>query len=212
MSPAKRSILIASNNAHKQQEFREIFSQFKAADIRLLTPEALGLVRDPDETAETYLDNARIKARAFHRLVRDTSDRVISVLADDSGLEVDALGGAPGIHSARYHRTAPNKDGCAALLRAMAGVPEDRRTARFRAVIVLMEPDSRENAFEGLCEGFIGFDRRGSGGFGFDPVFRVAGNTRHLAELPAAEKHQISHRGKAAQLLIAFLRSGRASV
>jgi XTP/dITP diphosphohydrolase len=206
MLPAKLSILIASSNAHKLQEFREIFSQFGAADIELLTPRSLGIALAPDENGETYLDNARIKARAFYNIVHNTSDRVMSVMADDSGLEVDALGGAPGIHSARYHTNAPDNDGCAALLRAMGQVPESHRTARFRAVIVLAEPGGREYAFEGVCEGSIGFEKRGAGGFGFDPVFRIAGGTRHLAELSADEKHRISHRGKATQQLIAFLR------
>jgi XTP/dITP diphosphohydrolase len=207
MSPTKLSIVIASNNAHKLQEFREIFSQFGATDIELLTPQSLGLTLDPDESGETYLDNARIKARAFHHLIHNTSDRMMSVMADDSGLEVDALGGAPGIYSARYHRNAPSNDGSAALLRAMVEIPNDRRMARFHAVIVLIEPDGREHTFEGVCEGSIAFDKRGKGGFGFDPAFRIAGDTRHLAELSAEEKHRISHRGKAAQQLIAFLRT-----
>ena len=98
MSPVKHSILIASNNAHKLQEFREIFVQFGASNIEIFTPQALGLAVDPDEIGETYLDNARIKARAFHHLLRKSSHRVVSVFADDSGLEVDALRGAPGIH------------------------------------------------------------------------------------------------------------------
>jgi XTP/dITP diphosphohydrolase len=211
MSPAKRSILVASNNAHKLQEFREIFAQFGATDIELITPQALGVAFNPDETGETYLDNARIKATTFRRVASSRPDGLISVIADDSGLEVDALGGAPGVHSARYHRTAANGDGCGALLLAMAEVPESRRTARFRAVILLIEPDGNEHAFEGVCEGFIAFERRGSGGFGFDPVFRVGGDTRHLAELAAEEKHRVSHRGKAAQQLIAFLRLGHAT-
>jgi XTP/dITP diphosphohydrolase len=206
MSLKANSILIASNNTHKLQEFREIFRDFGDAEIELLTPQALGIALDPDETAGTYYENARIKARAFHDFIRRQGNDVW-VMADDSGLEVDALGGAPGIRSARYHKAAPNNDGCAALLHAMAGIPNDRRTARFRAVIVLMAPGGEEYAFEGVCEGSIGFDKRGSGGFGFDPVFRVAGDTRHLAELSAQEKHRISHRGLAAQKIITFLRS-----
>ena len=194
-------ILIASNNPHKLQEFREIFVQFGAAEISLLTPDALGIALDPPETEKTYLGNARIKANAFHRAAGE-----YWVLADDSGLEVDALNGAPGIHSARYHKNAPNGDGCAALLLALAGVPERERTARFRALIMLIAPSGEENVFEGVCEGSIGFDRRGSGGFGFDPVFRVGGDARHMAELPAEEKHRVSHRGLAAQQLISFLR------
>jgi XTP/dITP diphosphohydrolase len=92
------------------------------------------------------------------------------------------------------------------LLDAMAGVPDHRRTARFRAVIVLVAPGGEQYTFEGVCDGFIGFEKRGSGGFGFDPVFRVAKDTRHLAELSAEDKHRISHRGLAAHQLIAFLR------
>ncbi len=194
-----RSILIASNNAHKLQEFQEIFGQCGARDIELLTPQSLGISLDPDETADTYAGNARIKALAFHK-------PGLRVMADDSGLEVDALGGAPGIRSARYHRNARNGDGCVALLKDLAGVPEDLRTARFRAVIVLVEPGGEEHVFEGVCEGSIGFDKRGTGGFGFDPVFRMAGDTRHMAELSSEEKHRISHRGLAGQKAIAFLR------
>jgi XTP/dITP diphosphohydrolase len=163
---------------------------------------------DPDEAADTYVGNARIKARAFHDLIREESpgaSRDLWVLADDSGLEVDVLGGAPGIRSARYHKTAPNNDGCSRLLAEMTGVPEGRRKARFRAVIVLIAPDGVEHVFEGVCEGCIGFDQRGSGGFGFDPVFRVAGDTRHMAELSAEEKHRVSHRGRATQQVIALL-------
>ncbi len=196
--------MIASNNAHKVQEFLEIFRQLGAGDVELLTPETLGIDLDPDETGETYYENARIKARAFHDLI--CSQLNVWVMADDSGLEVDALGGTPGIRSARYHRAAPNKDGSAALLDEMAGVAGDRRTARFRAVIVLISPDGEEYTFDGLCEGSIGFDKRGTGGFGFDPVFRVARDTRHLAEFPAEEKHRISHRGLAAQQVIDFFR------
>jgi XTP/dITP diphosphohydrolase len=89
----------------------------------------------------------------------------------------------------------------------MSGIPETRRTARFRCVIVLIASDGREYEFEGTCEGSIGFDKRGSGGFGFDPVFRIGGDSRHLAELSAGEKHRVSHRGKAAQQVIAFLQA-----
>jgi XTP/dITP diphosphohydrolase len=207
MSLKANSILIASNNAHKLQEFREIFRQFGAAEVELLTPQALGITLDPEETAESYHENARIKALAFHDYIRRQLNH-LWVMADDSGLEVDALGGRPGIRSARYHKAAPHSDGSAALVHEMAGIPDDRRTARFRAVIVLVAPDGEEHSFEGVCEGAIGFDKRGSGGFGFDPVFRVAGDTRHLAELSAEEKHRVSHRGLAAQQLITFLRCG----
>jgi XTP/dITP diphosphohydrolase len=196
------SILIASNNAHKLQEFREILNQFGATDIELLTPRALGITLDPDETADSYIGNALIKARAF------AAERpALWVMADDSGLEVDALDGGPGIHSARYHKAAPNGDGSAALLDAMSSIPGGRRAARFRCVIALIEPGGKEHTFESVCEGSIGFEKRGQGGFGFDPVFLVAGDTRHMAQLSAEEKHRVSHRGLAAQQLIDFLRS-----
>ena len=205
MSVIANPILIASNNAHKLQEFREIFGQFQASNIELVTPRDLGIALDPEETADSYLGNAQIKAWAFHRLVHATGIARADdlwVLADDSGLEVDVLDGAPGIRSARYHHSAPGHDGSAALLRELAGIPEERRSARFRAVIVLVAPDGRERSFEGVCEGAIGFEKRGGGGFGFDPVFRLAEDTRHLAELAAHEKHRLSHRGRAMQQLI----------
>jgi XTP/dITP diphosphohydrolase len=211
MSLKADSILIASNNAHKLQEFREIFTQFGAGEIELIAPDQLGISLDPDETADSYHENALIKARAFHVLIsnerRTNSRRNLWVMADDSGLEVDALGGRPGIRSARYHGSAPDKDGSAALLREMAGIPDDQRTARFRAVIAVVDPAGVEYAFDGVCEGSIGCGKRGSGGFGFDPVFRVSGDPRHLAELSALDKHRISHRGLAAQRLIAFLKA-----
>jgi XTP/dITP diphosphohydrolase len=200
------SILVASNNLHKLQEFQEIFRQFGASDIELLTPRSIGLTLDPPETSDTYVGNARIKAHAFHAAIRSLHPK-LWVMADDSGLEVDALGGAPGVLSARYHKAAPNHDGCTALLHELANVPEHQRTARFRATIVLIAPGGEEYSFEGVCEGSIGFDQRGSGGFGFDPVFRVAGDSRHLAELSASEKHEISHRGLAGQHVIGFVRN-----
>jgi XTP/dITP diphosphohydrolase len=205
-----RTILIASNNAHKLQEFREIFCQFKAADVELLTPKSLGLDLDPEETADTYIGNVLIKARAFYNLIHTNGlakKQPMWVMADDSGLEVDALGGRPGVLSARYHKAAPNNDGCTALLREMTKVPDDQRAARFRALIVLVSPTGQEHVFEGVCEGAIGHDQRGSGGFGFDPVFRVANDARHLAELSAEEKHVLSHRGLAAKQVIAFLQT-----
>ena len=203
------SILIASNNAHKLQEFQEIFLQFGAPEVALLTPASQGIDLAPEETAETYLANARIKARAFHEVLR-RQERLRPdtwVMADDSGLEVAALDGAPGIRSARYHKAAPGGDGCAALLQEMTSVPDVRRSARFRAVIVFIGPDGHEYDFEGVCEGSIGKEKRGAGGFGFDPVFRMPEDGRHMAELSSREKHRLSHRGIAAQKVIAFLKS-----
>jgi XTP/dITP diphosphohydrolase len=118
---------------------------------------------------------------------------------------VDALRGAPGIYSSRYHTRAPNGDGCAALLKELDGVPDAQRAARFQCAIVLIAPDGSEHIFNGTCEGQIAHEKRGVGGFGFDPVFQLAGDTRTMAELPAQEKHRVSHRGIAARKAVAFL-------
>lgn len=196
-------VLIASNNAHKQQELREIFALCDAP-VEFVAPRDIGLGLEPAESADTYIGNAQLKARAFAQALAERGGG-LWVMADDSGLEVNALAGRPGIHSSRYHQQAPDGDGCRALLAELAGVPDDRRAARFRAVIVLIAPDGNEYVFEGLCEGRIGHEKRGTNGFGFDPVFVIDGG-RTMAELPAEAKHRISHRGMAARRAAEFLR------
>ena len=197
-------LLVASNNAHKYQELREIFDAI-GAPVELLTPRALGIELDPEESAPDYAKNALLKARAFAGALRAAHQHDISIIADDSGLEVDALHGAPGIYSARYHRSAPNGDGCAALLAEMQQVPPAARTARFQCAIVIITPDDSEHIFYGTCEGSIGYAKRGAGGFGFDPVFIIHDDTRTMAELFAQEKHVIRHRGIAARRAMEFL-------
>ncbi len=197
-------VLIASNNAHKHQELREIFALCDSP-IEFITPREIGLYLEPAETADTYAGNAQLKARGFARAVAPRGAG-LWVMADDSGLEVDALAGRPGIYSSRYHQQAPNGDGCQALLEEMAGVPEEQRTARFRAVIVLIAPNGNEYLFEGVCAGRIGHEKLGANGFGFDPVF-VTDDGRTMAELPPEAKHRISHRGVAARQAAEFLRS-----
>jgi len=199
-------VLVASNNPHKRRELSEIFALAGLREVALITPSELGVQCDPEETGESYLANALIKARALMSACQEcSSGRRLWVLADDSGLEVDALDGRPGLHSARYHQSAPGGDGCAALLAAMAGLPDAQRRARFRCVLVLISPDGEVHHFEGACEGRIAHDRRGAGGFGFDPIFVVA-DGRTMAELSAAEKHAISHRGAAGRQAAAFLK------
>ncbi|MCX6020007.1 MAG: non-canonical purine NTP pyrophosphatase [Chloroflexi bacterium] len=202
-------ILIATNNAHKLQEFGEIFALAGAGTIKLITPRELGLALDPEENAATYVGNARIKARAFRQALRDSGARAASitwVLADDSGLEVDALDGRPGLRSARYHKDAPHGDGCVALLRELANVPDTARTARFRALLVAVSlVNNSEYAFEGVCLGAIAHEKRGVGGFGFDPVFLTDG-VRTMSEITSHEKHVVSHRGLAARRMIEALR------
>jgi XTP/dITP diphosphohydrolase len=205
----KLSILIASNNVHKHQELREIFELWHVPHVRLLVPRALGLNLDPKESADTYAGNVLIKSRAFVAALNGQNpphpNAHILVMADDSGLEVDALGGRPGVLSARYHKAAPNQDGCAELLREMQVVPDHARAARFQCYIALADLAGAENIFVGICAGRIGYEKRGSGGFGFDPVFELAESKRHMAELSPSEKHQLSHRGLALQQVIDFL-------
>lgn len=153
----------------------------------------------PEEDGATLEANARIKARAA------LAATGLPAIADDTGLEVDALDGAPGIHAARYAGPqATYADNVSKLLGALAGVPEARRTARFRTVCVALHPDGREWVAQGVLEGVILGERRGDGGFGYDPVFALP-DGRTLAEIAAAEKNAISHRARAVRALAAAL-------
>jgi XTP/dITP diphosphohydrolase len=147
---------------------------------------------DVAETGETYLDNALLKAHATARALE------LPALADDSGIEVDALGGAPGPRSARYAGPdATDPRNLQMLIRSLAGIPASGRTARYRCVAAVAWPDGREVWAEGHCEGMLVSKPRGSGGFGYDPIFVPAGWDRTMAELEPAEKDRISHRGRA---------------
>jgi XTP/dITP diphosphohydrolase len=153
----------------------------------------------PDEDGGTLADNARIKARAALALTG------LPAIADDTGLEVDGLGGAPGVHSARFAGPgASYAENVARLLRDLAGVPGTGRTARFRTVCVALHPDGREWVAEGVLEGSILEAGRGTRGFGYDPVFALP-DGRTLAELETAEKNAISHRARAVRALAAAL-------
>jgi XTP/dITP diphosphohydrolase len=150
----------------------------------------------PEETGATLLENALLKARA----ARDLTGR--PALADDTGLEVDALQGRPGIHAARYAGPeATYADNVAKLLRELEGVPVPRRAARFRCAFVAVFPDGHELTAEGVLEGRITTAPRGTNGFGYDPVFEVEGTRRTLAELGEDEKNGLSHRGRAVRAL-----------
>jgi len=145
-----------------------------------------------DETGDTCRENARLKALSA------LAATGLPSLADDTALEVDALGGAPGVHSARY--AGPEGDPLAnmtKLLDALAGVPPGRRSARFRCVLALAEPEGEIRFVEGVVEGHLLTERRGNAGFGYDPLFRVDGLDRTMAELTTAEKARVSHRGRA---------------
>jgi XTP/dITP diphosphohydrolase len=182
-------LLIATTNPGKVRELAELL-----AGVPLTLRSLLDLPGAPSvsEDGTTYLENARTKALAIARWSGRTA------LADDSGLEVDALGGAPGIHSARYAgATQDSQANVTRLLQALAGVPEPERTARFRCVIVVARPDGQTVVAEGSCEGRITTAPRGHGGFGYDPVFFYPPAGVTFAELPAAIKNQVSHRARA---------------
>ncbi len=183
-----KTILLASNNAGKQ---RELLALLGDLGIEILTPADLGLKLEVDETGTTYAENATLKAEAF-----GASSGLLTV-ADDSGLEVDALDSAPGVYAARYAGPgATDATRRAKLLGALAEVPAPR-TARFRAVVAVREPSGALTTFEGVCEGEIAFEERGAGGFGYDPIFYMPERQATMAELPEALKNAISHRGRA---------------
>jgi XTP/dITP diphosphohydrolase len=160
--------------------------------------------RPPEETANTYRGNALLKARMAARVTGTW------VLADDSGLEVDALGGAPGVRSARYGGPGLDDAGrCERLLAALRAVPDERRTARFRCVIAIVDGEGRESVVEGVAEGLILRAPRGTGGFGYDPLFHYPPLGRTFAELTEEEKSRVSHRGRAAALARRVLMDAR---
>jgi XTP/dITP diphosphohydrolase len=193
-------VVLASGNAGK---LRELAALLAPTGFELVPQDALGVATVP-ETGATLRDNALIKAR---HAARGTG---LAALADDSGIEVDALGGRPGVRSARYARDgASDAENLARLLRELAEVPLPRRGARYQCVIVwLRGPDDAAPLVAcGTWEGRIARAPRGAGGFGYDPVFVPAGGERTAAELPAAEKNAASHRGLAARALLAQLRA-----
>ena len=191
-------VVLASANPKKAAELAEILA---GSGLRIELLPRPGDVPEVDEDADDFLGNARLKAAA---LAEATG---LPALADDSGLEVDALGGAPGVHSARYAgETATDHDNVVKLLDELEREPAGERSARFWAVIVLRWPDGRELVAEGAVEGTIAATPRGDGGFGYDPVFVPDdGDGRTFAEMTSAEKDAISHRGRAFRSLATLL-------
>ncbi|MDP4109374.1 MAG: RdgB/HAM1 family non-canonical purine NTP pyrophosphatase [Bacillota bacterium] len=178
--------ILASNNAHKISEIRAILSPLGAS---LLSLKDAGIDSFPDETGTTFEENAIIKAEAVFKKTG------IPAIADDSGLEVRALGGAPGVHSARYCE-GTDLDRIKKLLNALSGVPEGERNARFVSVIACVRTEGSFTA-RGVCEGEILSEIKGMGGFGYDPVFFVPEENMTFAEMPPEIKNRISHRAKA---------------
>lgn len=191
-------ILIASNNRHKIAEFRRILAPFS---FELLSPADVGIALDVPETRHTFADNARKKAEAF------ASKAGLIALADDSGLVVDALGGEPGIYSARYGGPeATDEDRVRLVLDRMLGVPADQRTARFVAAVALAGQAFTTVVFEGTVEGLITAEPRGEHGFGYDPIFFYPAYGCTLAEAEPFMKDEVSHRAKALRQAAQFLR------
>lgn len=195
-----KTVVIASNNAHKAQEIAEALD-FPGWEFRTLRE--MGLDSDPAEDADSFEGNARIKAQAAR-----AASGGMAVLADDSGLEVDALDGAPGVYSARYAgEDATDADNNAKLLEALAQVSDDDRGGRFVCTLVFIDEDGNEAVARGTIEGRIGHDERGSHGFGYDPLFLpdLFDDGRTLAEVLPEEKNAVSHRGNALRTLRAQL-------
>jgi XTP/dITP diphosphohydrolase len=191
--------LIGSANPGKLREYREIL---RGLDLEFVGPSDLNPVPpEPDENAETFAENASAKARAY------AAASGLETIADDSGLEVYALRGAPGVRSRRFFgEEASAEERNAKLLALLDGV--DDRSARFVCVTALASPDGHVELFEGEVHGEIAESPRGDAGFGYDPVFVIAGDGRTMAELPSREKHRISHRGLAGAKLRARLAAG----
>jgi XTP/dITP diphosphohydrolase len=188
------SVLLATSNRGKLCELSELLGDLPVELVSSAT--ALPERPPPVEDGATLEDNARIKAKAA------ASAAMMVTLAEDSGLEVDALGGRPGVRSARFAKEgATDAENNAALLKALEEVEDEQRTARFRCVAMLIdpwsEPEPREIMAEGRCEGRIARQPSGAGGFGYDPLFLVEGTGRTMAELTEEEKNTVSHRARA---------------
>ncbi|MBI3913044.1 MAG: XTP/dITP diphosphatase [Chloroflexi bacterium] len=184
-------LLIATHNRGKFKEYREIFADLP---LDLVTLDDVGIRDDVDETGATFAENARLKAAHSARQSN------LLTLADDSGLEVDALGGEPGVRSKRYAgENATDAERIAFLLDRMREVPRAERAARFRCTICIAMPDGTLYETDGSCEGEIIFAPRGTNGFGYDPIFLFPERGVTMAELSDEEKNKISHRAHAAQ-------------
>ena len=191
-----KTIVLATNNAHKVSE---ISHALDFSDWEFKTLRELGIDSDPVEDAGTFEGNARIKARAAHE-----ASAGLAVLADDSGLEVDALAGAPGVLSARFAGVdATDEQNNEKLLCELESVPDAARTARFVCTLVLIDEDGSERIARGTVEGRIGYEPQGDGGFGYDPLFwpDVFEGSCTLAEVPQERKNAVSHRGNALRAL-----------
>jgi len=184
-------LLIATHNRGKLIEYQEMFADLL---FELVTLDDVGIRDDVAENGATFAENARAKATTYAR------QSGVLTLGDDSGLQVDALGGEPGVRSKRYAgENKSDAERIAFLLDKLRDVPPGKRTARFRCAIALATPDGKLWETDGTCEGKIAFEPRGENGFGYDPIFQVAARGVRMAELSTAEKNKVSHRAHAAE-------------
>ena len=188
-------LLIATSNMGKVREISEALRDF---DLEIKTLKDYCEINPPEETGKTFFENAYLKAKYY------TEKTGLMCLADDSGLEVDILNGAPGIYSSRFAgENATDEENNKKLLALLQGIPLEKRKARFVCVIVVYHPSGKYIKTEGTWEGLIGFEPKGSHGFGYDPIFLVPeyNYEKTAAELPIEEKNKLSHRGKALEAL-----------
>lgn len=191
-------IIFATGNAGKMREIRAILADL---NMEIYSMKEVGVIAEAEENGTTFMENAVIKAKDIASKVEDAI-----VMADDSGLVVDALYGEPGIYSARYMgEDTSYRIKNANIISRLEGVPVDERTARFACAIAAVMPDGTVLTSEGTIEGYIGYEERGEGGFGYDPIFMVPELGCSTAELTDAEKNAISHRGRALETMKAKL-------
>ena len=188
-------LIIASNNKGKIREYKQILEPM---GFEVLSQSEAGIDLEADETGTTFAENSAIKARAIFGMTS------CAVLADDSGLAVDALNGEPGVYSARYGGLETSEERSALVLEKLKDTPREKRGASFICCIHLILEDGREIVVEGSCTGWIGYEPVGDNGFGYDPIFMQGG--RSFAQLPSEEKNRLSHRADALNKLIEKLK------
>lgn len=187
-------LVIASNNKGKIKEYKQLLEPL---GYEVMSQSEAGITLEAEETGSTYAENAAIKARAIYGMTK------CAVLADDSGLSVDALGGEPGVYSARYGGELTDSERCMLILDKLKNVPDDKRTARFVCAIHFIKTDGSEISVFGKCEGTIGFEPLGENGFGYDPIFMYG--DKSFAQVGAEVKNSVSHRANALKELVKAL-------
>ena len=192
-----REIILASNNQNKLIEMRE---KLRAFDMQVISQKEAGIDIDVEETGSTFEENACLKAETIYQMVHK------AVIADDSGLEIDFLDGAPGVYSHRFAGdNATDADRIQKVLTLLKEVPDEKRTARFHCCVCYIDEHGEKHIFHGIAEGKIGYEPVGENGFGYDPIFLYGEKT--FAQLTREEKNQVSHRGRAVQQLVEFFQN-----